>query len=144
MKNHVQIALLIAAVLYLGWGVGLLVAPESMHPLLSTWRYDPAMTAMFGAGLFAFVLVFLIAAQNPTHEMVHASVSGLLFFGFVGLYQMFVAKGMPQNAMTVISMVINLAIAIYLLISLSDVAMGLGGGKRKTKKKAKKQARRRR
>jgi len=144
MKNHVQIALVIVAVMYLGWGVGLLVAPETMHPLLSTWRYDPTVTAMFGAGLFAFVMVFLIAAQNPSQEMVHASVSGLLFFGFVGLYQMFVAKGMPQNTMTVISMVINLAAAIYMLISLSDAAMGLEGARRKAKKKAKSKARRRR
>lgn len=134
MKNHVQSALVIAAILYLGWGLSLLVAPDKMHPLLSTGAYDPVTTAMFGAGLFAFVLVFLIAAHNPLRETVHASVSALLFFGFVGLYQMFVAKGMPQTTLTVVSMVINLAVAIYLLISLTDAAME--GGKRKAKPKA--------
>jgi len=136
MKNHVQSALVIAAILYLGWGLSLLVAPEKVHPLLSTGTFDPAITAMFGAGLFAFVLVFLIAAHNPLRETVHASVSALLFFGFVGLYQMFVAKGMPQTAMIVISMIINLAVAIYLLIFLTDAAMAMEGGKHKAKPKA--------
>ncbi|MEK7840006.1 MAG: hypothetical protein AAB252_02400 [Pseudomonadota bacterium] len=141
MKNHVQSALVIAAILYLGWGLSLLVAPEQMQALLSSGTYDPTTTAMFGASLFAFVLVFLIAAHNPTQETVHASVSGLLFIGFVGLYQMFVAKGMPQTTLTVLSMVINLAVAIYLLITLTDAAMVVGGGKRG---KAKPKARRRR
>lgn len=139
MKNHVQSALVIAVILYLGWGLSLLVAPEQMHAILSSGTYDPTTTAMFGAGVFAFALVFLIAAHSPTRETVHASVSGLLFFGFVGLYQMFVAKGMPQTTLTVVSMVVNLAVAIYLLISLTDAAMAMEGGKR-----AKPKARRRR
>jgi len=136
MKNHVQSALVIAVILYLGWGLSLLVAPEQMHATLSSGTYDPTTTAMFGAGLFAFALVFLIAAHSPTQETVHASVSGLLFFGFVGLYQMFVAKGMPQTTLTVVSMIINLAVAIYLLILLTDAAMAMEGGKRKAKPKA--------
>lgn len=136
MKNHVQSALVIAVILYLGWGLSLLVAPEQMHAILSSGTYDPTTTAMFGAGLFAFALVFLIAAHSPTRETVHASVSGLLFFGFVGLYQMFVAKGMPQTTLTVVSMVVNLAVAIYLLISLTDAAMAMEGGKHKAKPKA--------
>ena len=52
---------------------------------------------------------------------------------------MFVAKGMPQTTLTVVSMIVNLAVAIYLLISLTDAAMAMEGGKR-----AKPKARRRR
>lgn len=125
MKSHVQVALVIAAVLYLAWGVSLLVAPEWSHLVISSEPFDPTTTALFGAGLFAFVIVFFIAAHRPERETVHAAVTGLLLIGVVAAYQMFVSRSMPQSSWTVLSLVIDLSIAFYLLMALTETAMAL-------------------
>lgn len=147
MKNHVQIALVIAALLYLVWGLSLLVAPEWANQMLSSSPINETTSALFGAGLFAFVIVFLIAAHRPGRETVHAAVTGLLFIGVVTAYQLFIAKTMPQTSWTVISLVINIALALYLLMALTESALSLEeGGKAKSaarRPKARKAKRRR-
>jgi hypothetical protein len=139
MKTHVQLALVIVMILYLLWGLGLLVAPELAHALLSTGPYDATSTALFTAGLFAFVLVFMVAAHEPTRELVHVSATGLLFFGLTAAYLMFVNNSMPQHPGTVFSLIINLGAAGYLLMTLTDFTMRLAATPRKrASKKAKK------
>lgn len=130
MKNHVQIALVIAALLYLVWGLSLLVAPEWANQMLSSSPINATTSSLFGAGLFAFVIVFLIAAHRPGRETVHAAVTGLLFIGVVTAYQLFIAKAMPQTSWTVISLVINIAVALYLLMALTESALNLEEGKK--------------
>jgi hypothetical protein len=130
MNNHVQIALVIAALLYLAWGLSLLVAPEWANQMLSSSPLNASTSALFGAGLFAFVIVFLIAAHRPGRETVHAAVTGLLFIGVVAAYQLFIAKTMPQTAWTVASLVINIAVALYLLMALTESALSLEEGKK--------------
>jgi hypothetical protein len=131
MKAQVQIALVIVALLYLAWGLALLLAPEQAHALLSTGPYNATTSAMFGAALFAFVTIFFIAAHEPMREIVHASAVGLAFFGVVAAYQMLVANTMPQSPPTVISLMINLAVAVYLLMSLTYAAVEMQGASRK-------------
>jgi hypothetical protein len=125
MKNYVQVALVIAAVMYLAWGLSLLVAPEWSHAMISSGPFNPTTTALFGAGLFAFVIIFFIAAHRPERETVHAAVTGMLFIGVVAAYQMFVSRSMPQTGWTVASLVIDVAVAFYLLMALTETAMTL-------------------
>jgi hypothetical protein len=46
----------------------------------------------------------------------------------VAAYQLFVAKTMPQTSWTVVSLVINLAVAFYLLMALTESALSLEEG----------------
>lgn len=131
MKFQTQVALVIAAVLFLGWGLALLIKPQAAHALLSTGPNDPAVTAMFGGALFAFAAVFSIAARETAREIVYASAVSLLFLGVVAGYQMLIGKHMPQNPATVISLVATLGISVFLFISMTDAAMNLAGGGRK-------------
>jgi hypothetical protein len=140
MRTHIQVALAVAALLYLSWALGLLVAPGAVHAVVSTAPANPVTSAMFGAGAFAFAIVFLIAAHHPVRETLHAAVAGLLLFGFVGGYQMFLGGAMPRNVSTVSSFVINAVIAAYLLLGLSDAVMNMEAGGAKAGKKAKKRA----
>ena len=131
MRNHVQGALVIAAMLYFAWGLSLLVAPQPMHALLSSEPLNAATTSMFTAGLFAFVTVFLIAAHRPERETMHAAVAGLLFYGLVAGYNVFIAGAMKTNVWTVSSVVVAVALAAYVLLGLTEAAMNLeAGGKR--------------
>lgn len=145
MKSHIQIALVIVMILYLLWALGLLVAPETVHNSLSTGPFDASSSAMFGAGLFAFVLVFMVAVHEPTRELVFVSATGLLFFGLTAAYQIFISKTMPQHPVTVFTLIINLGVAVYLLITLSESVMSATAAPaskrtKAVKKKKKKQA----
>ena len=83
MKTQVQIALLVAGGLYLLWGIGFMSAPQQVQHLMSTGAYDVASVAMLTASLFAFVMLFVLAAGNPERDMVIASATALLFLGGV-------------------------------------------------------------
>lgn len=149
MKAQAQVALVIAAVLYLGWGLALLVKPQATHALLSTALNDPAMTAMFGSAMFAFAAVFFIAWREPVREIVYASAVSLMFLGIVAGYQLLIGKHMPQNLATVMTLVLTLGISVFLFISVTEAAMNLAAGGRKgrrstTHKQAKKAGRKRR
>ncbi len=149
MRRHVQVALVIVMILYLFWGLALLAVPETLHKILSTGPYDVTTTAMFGAGLFAFVIIFAMTAHNPIHELRYASAAGVMFFGLVAIYLMFIGKTMPLSTWTVASLVINLGAAAYLLISLSETTMkpetarARSSRPKKKKKKTKRVKRRR-
>ena len=126
MRVHVQGALAIVMLLYLLWGLAVLVAPQTAHELLSTGPYDPASLCMFGAALFAFATLFMIAAHMPARDIVHAAAVGLAFLGLTAAYLMFIARTMPASAPTVISLAINVTVALYLLISLTEAATQIG------------------
>lgn len=98
MKVHIQLNLLIVAALYLVWALFLFMGQQQAHPLLSNGPYDAATTSMFGASLFAFVVLFIIAFLNPVKELVYASIAALGFLVLVSLYQLFLSGGMPQNS----------------------------------------------
>lgn len=125
MRNHVQVALVIAALLYLFGGLFMLLAPESAHTLFSTGPHDPAASALLTAALIAFATIFLIAAHEPTRALTHVAVVGMLFLGLTWAYQMFIAQSLPRGAVTVSAMIINLVVAGYLLIAQSDAVMRL-------------------
>ena len=137
MKPQVQGALLIVALLYLIWAFAFLVMPEQATAMMSTGPHNPALAAMFAASLFAFGTMFLVAAHEPSREIVHASAVALGFIGATAAIQM-LSKGMPASLMTVVSLIINLGAAVYLFISLTDAAMSMaGGGRGKTRARAK-------
>lgn len=117
MKNTIQVVLLLAAALYMGWGLTLLLAPTASHQLVSMGPYDPAMTAMFGATLLGMMVTFVIAAYDPEKEIVRASAVGLAFVGFTAAYLIFIAKVMPLAPLPVISMVIDLVACAVLFLT---------------------------
>ncbi len=120
MRSEAQFALVIAAFLYLAWGLGVLVAPQATGALLSNEPFNATMTALFGAALFAFSTLFLIGAHDPSREIVHASAVALTLIATVEGYQIWGNRSMPQSPATVFSFIINLGVAAYLLISLSE------------------------
>lgn len=117
MKAQIQVTLLIAAALYMGWGLTLVLAPGTVHPMLSLGPYDSVTTAMFGAALLGMMATFVIAAYDPEKEIVRASATGMAFVGFTAAYLVFIAKSMPLSLTTVSSLVIDLACCGVLFLS---------------------------
>lgn len=128
MKAQIQVTLLIAAALYMGWGLTLVLAPGTVHPLLSLGPYDSVTTAMFGAALLGMMATFVIAAYDPEKEIVRASATGMAFVGFAAAYLVFIAKSMPLSLYTVGSLAIDLVCCGALF--LSEARLDLAAKKR--------------
>lgn len=116
MESQIRFTLLIAAALYMGWGLALLLAPQMSHTLISSGPYDPVTTAMFGAAMVSMVIMFVIAAYDPEREIVRAAAAGLAVVGFTAAYLIFIAKVMPLRPITVISMLIDLGASVVLFL----------------------------
>lgn len=108
MESQIRFTLLVAAALFMGWGLSLVLAPGVSHGLISNGPYDPVTTAMFGATLIGMMFTFLIAAYDPEREIVRASAAGLAVVGFTAAYLIFIAKAMPLGPVTVISLLVAL------------------------------------
>ena len=134
MKVHIQLNLLIVAALYLVWALFLFMGQQQAHPLLSNGPYDAATTSMFGASLFAFVVLFIIALLNPVKELVYASVAVLGFLALVSLYQLFLSGGMPQNPATFFSLLISTTVGAILFFSTMQTAEAADRGRRTARK----------
>jgi hypothetical protein len=146
MKSQVQAALLIAALLYFSWAMGLFLMPEASLKLITTGPENTTLTAMFAAALLGFATMFLVTAHEPGHEAVQGAAIGLGFIGATAGYQMLIVKTMPQTTPTVISLILSLGLAIYLFMLTSENASRIGqvGAGRRGSAKAKPKARRRR
>jgi len=116
MESQIRFTLLIAAALYMGWGLALLLAPQMSHTLISMGPYDPVTTAMFGAAMVSMVVMFVIAAYDPEREIVRAAAAGLAVVGFTAAYLIFIAKVMPLRPITVSSMLIDLGASVALFL----------------------------
>ena len=108
MESQIRFTLLIAAALYMGWGLSLVLAPGASHGLISNGPYDPVTTAMFGAAMIGMMIMFVIAAYDPEREIVRAAAAGLAVVGFTSAYLIFLAKAMPLTPITVISLLVDL------------------------------------
>jgi hypothetical protein len=108
MESLIRFTLLLSAALYMGWGLALVLAPETTHTLISYGPYDPATTAMFGAAMVGMMIMFIIAAYDPEREIARASAAGLAVVGFTAAYLIFIAKTMPLSLITVLSLVVDL------------------------------------
>jgi hypothetical protein len=117
MKTQIQFTLLLAAALYMGWGLTLLLAPMVAHALISTGPYDPVVTALLGAALIAFTVTFLIAARDPVKEIVRASSAAMVLIGFTAAFFIFISKSMPLSFVTVVTLLIDLAAAGVLFLA---------------------------
>jgi len=122
MRGHVQLALGLAALLYLVWAITFLVAPELAHHMVNTGAYNPGMAGMFAAALFGLGAMLLIASAEPEPGIVAAAAAALAVVAVIAAYQMLIAKYMPQQTMTVISLVLNSAAAAYLFVMQSQAA----------------------
>jgi hypothetical protein len=117
METVIRFTLLLAAALYMGWGLALVLAPEMTHTLISHGPYDPATTAMFGAAMIGMMIMFVIAAYDPEREIVRASAAGLVVVGFTAAYLIFIAKAMPLRPITVLSLAFDLAACVVLFLT---------------------------
>jgi len=116
MESQIRFTLLIAAALYMGWGLALMLAPQMSHTLISTGPYDPVTTAMFGAAMVSMVIMFVIAAYDPEREIVRAAAAGLAVVGFTAAFLVFIAKAMPLRPITVTSLLIDLGASAALFL----------------------------
>jgi len=117
MESQIRFTLLIAAALYMGWGLSLVLAPEVSHGLISNGPYDPVTTAMFGAAMIGMMIMFVIAAYDPEREIVRAVAVGLAVVGFTSAYLIFIAKAMPLAPITVISLLVDLGACAVLFLN---------------------------
>jgi len=117
MESQIRFTLLIAAALFMGWGLALVLAPQTSHSLISNGPYDPVTTAMFGATLIGMMVMFVIAAYDPEREIVRASAAGLAVVGFTAAYLIFIAKAMPLAPITVISLLADLGASAVLFLA---------------------------
>ena len=117
METVIRFTLLLAAALYMGWGLALVLAPDMTHTLISHGPYDPATTAMFGAAMIGMMIMFVIAAYDPEREIVRASAAGLVVVGFTAAYLIFIAKAMPLRPITVLSLACDLIACAVLFLT---------------------------
>jgi hypothetical protein len=117
MESQIRFTLLIAAALYMGWGLSLVLAPGASHSLISNGPYDPVTTAMFGAAMIGMMIMFVIAAYDPEREIVRAAAAGLAVVGFTSAYLIFIAKAMPLGPLTVISLLVDLGACAVLFLA---------------------------
>lgn len=117
MESQIRFTLLVAAALYMGWGLSLLLAPSVSHGLISTGPYDLVSTAMFGAAMIGMMIMFIIAAYDPEREIVRAAAAGLAVVGFTSAYLIFIAKAMPLGPLTVISLLVDLGACAVLFLT---------------------------
>ena len=117
MESQIRFTLLIAAALYMGWGLSLVLAPGASHGLISNGPYDPVTTAMFGAAMIGMMIMFVIAAYDPEREIVRAAAAGLAVVGFTSAYLIFIAKAMPLAPITVISLLVDLGACVVLFLT---------------------------
>jgi hypothetical protein len=116
MESIIRFTLLLAAALYMSWGLALVLAPEMSHAIISYGPYDPTTTAMFGAAMIGMMIMFVIAAYDPEREIVRALAAGLAVVGFTAAYLIFIAKAMPLRPLTVISLVVDLVACATLFL----------------------------
>lgn len=132
MKAQVQVALALAAVLYLAWGLVMWMAPERAHMLVTAGPYDVATTAMLGAALLGFAALFVIAARDPVRPLVQACAVALFLLGVTVGYQMFFLRSIHQVPATATSLIVNLGLAFYLMVSLVEgVTSGSHNGRKR-------------
>ena len=117
MESQIRFTVLIAAALYMGWGLSLVLAPGASHSLISNGPYDPVTTAMFGAAMIGMMIMFVIAAYDPEREIVRAAAAGLAVVGFTSAYLIFIAKAMPLAPITVISLLVDLGACAVLFLT---------------------------
>jgi len=117
MKTQIQFTLLLAAALYMGWGLALLLAPMPAHALISIGPYDPVVSAMLGAALISFTVTFLIGARDPVKEIVRASSAAMFLIGLTAAFFIFINKSMPLSVVTVGTLLIDLVAAGVLFLS---------------------------
>ncbi len=108
MESLIRFTLIVAAALYLGWGLSLILAPEVTQTLISSGPHDPVTTALFGAAMLGMMIMFVIAAYDPEREVVRASAAALAVIGFTAAYLMFVPRVMPLSLITMFSLLVNL------------------------------------
>lgn len=117
MKAHVKLGLYIVAAVSVLWGVALFMSPRTVHGVLSGGPYDPAATGLVGAAMFAYALLFFIAALNPVKPLLNASAVALGFFTVVAVFSMFLSAAMPRNLWTFFSTLLYLSIGLILFFS---------------------------
>lgn len=117
MESQIRFTLLVAAALYMGWGLSLVLAPGASHVLISVGPYDPVTTAMFGAAMIGMMIMFVIAAYDPEREIVRAAAAGLAVVGFTSAYLIFIAKAMPLGPFTAISLLVDLGACVILFLA---------------------------
>ena len=134
MKAQTQVALLLAAMLYFAWGIALWIAPHHTHMLLTSGPYSAGVNSLFGATLMGMGVLYVIAMMHTLRPLLHAAASALLLVGLTAAYQMFMVHSVSQGPATVISLALNLAIGLYLVIAASEGVLEItanGRGRRK-------------
>jgi hypothetical protein len=117
MKAHVKLGLYIVAAVSVLWGIALFMDPMAVHGVFSEGPYDPAATGLVGAAMFAYALLFFIAALNPVRPLVNASTVALGFFTVAAVFLMFLSAAMPRNLWTFFSTLLYLSIGLMLFFS---------------------------
>jgi hypothetical protein len=117
MKAHVKLGLYIVAAVSVLWGTALFMSPRTVHEVLSEGPYDPAATGLVGAAMFAYALLFFIAALNPVKPLLNASAVALGFFTVAAVFLMFLSAAMPRNLWTFFSTLLYLSIGLMLFFS---------------------------
>lgn len=116
MKTQLQLTLLLAAALFLAWGLALMLAPQVTHNLISSGSFDKVTSAMLGATFLGLMVTLLIAARDPAKEVVRASAATMTLIGFTAAYFMFLDNAMPLSVLTAASLFVDLACAVVMFL----------------------------
>ena len=139
MKNHIQASLVVVSIVFLAWGMGFIMFPQTMHETLSAGSYDPATASLFAAALLGMSLLFLISAQDPQRDVVYGLAATLGFLGIASAIGMLPEGGMHKNIGTLVSLIITVGVSVYLFVAQSEaVASAPSSGAKPAAKSTKK------
>ena len=116
MKTRMRIALILASILFLSWGIGLIFFPEASHKLISRGAYDSVTVRMLGGSFLGWVVACLVAVRVPSKEIVRAISLATLLVSGVAVVLMYMDYNMLVQDTTVISLIVAIGSASYLFI----------------------------
>lgn len=116
MKMHVQISLVIAAFLFLFWGVVLLLGQEAEFGMFSSGAYDSVSVSMLGAAFIGYVFILIIVASNPAPDTVGSIAAAMILMSVITGYQILASHTIPMGMPNIISFLASATIGVILMI----------------------------
>jgi len=120
MKSFIRGSLFIESAIFALYGLGLIFFPQGLHQLLSPAAYDPATSGIIAASMLGFAMIFLVEAQDPVPQRVHAIAVALGLVGLAFVLGIINGAWINANGFTLFGMTMTLGMSIYLFILQSE------------------------
>ncbi|MEJ2107314.1 MAG: hypothetical protein P8X48_08290 [Acidiferrobacteraceae bacterium] len=122
MKSYIQGSLVIVSILLFIWGMGILIMLSDPRGLASLGTVDTATLSILAVSLLGFSLVALVTAQDPKKEIVYSLGAVLVLICLAAAFHMIKTHDLAMSIKNVISLIVALGSAIYLIVAQNSVS----------------------